>query len=188
MIASLNGRILALQPGSIEIDVGGVGYLVHVPSQVPVQVKVGDEMRLFTHLVVREDAMTLFGFVSPEDRNAFQVLTGVTGVGGKLALSVLSSLGSDGLRRAVVSQDVALLTEVPGIGKRGAERILMELKERLGAISTTRPATSSAAEVREALIGLGYTPAELRDVLERMNGDEPVEDLLRSALKELSRT
>lgn len=187
MIASLNGRIMALQSGSIEIDVGGVGYLVHVPSQIPVQVKVGDEMRLFTHLVVREDAMTLFGFVSPEDRNAFQVLTGVTGVGGKLALSVLSSLGSDGLRRAVVSQDVALLTEVPGIGKRGAERILMELKERLGAIST-RPATSSAAEVREALIGLGYTPAELRDVLERMNGDEPVEELLRSALKELSRT
>lgn len=187
MIASLNGKILALQPGSIEIDVGGVGYLVHVPSQIPVQVKVGDEMRLFTHLVVREDAMTLFGFVSPEDRNAFQVLTGVTGVGGKLALSVLSSLGSDGLRRAVVSQDVALLTEVPGIGKRGAERILMELKERLGVIST-RPATSSAAEVREALIGLGYTPAELRDVLERMNGDESVEELLRSALKELSRT
>lgn len=188
MISSLTGIVTTLQETGLELEVGGVGYFVHVPSQVAASLKIGEEARLVTQMIVREDSMTLFGFSSAGDRETFRILTTVTGVGPKLALAVLSSLGAEGLRRAVSSQDVSMLTEVQGVGKRGAERILVDLKERLG-VMTELVQSSTTAQVREALIGLGYTPAELREVLDRLNGnEESVEEALRTALKELSRT
>jgi Holliday junction DNA helicase RuvA len=187
MISSLTGRVTARDGSSIELDVCGVGYLVHVPTRFAASLTMEEEARVLTHLIVREDAMSLFGFSSSEDREAFRILIGVTGVGPKLALAVLSALGTEGLRRAVAGQDVSILTEVQGIGKRGAERILVDLKERLGAVTETTTPSSTAAQVREALISLGYTPAELREVLNTLNGETSVEEGLRTALKELSR-
>lgn len=190
MIASLAGSVSALAPAAVVIEVSGVGYLVHVPSSTLARLAVGGDVRLLTHLAVREDAMTLYGFESADERDVFQTLIGVNGVGPKLALAVLGSLAPDGLRRAVASQDVDTLTQVPGVGKRGAQRILLELKERLAPHAATAEAPQSAlAEVREALLGLGYTPAELREVLERVPAGEdvPVEETLRAALRELSR-
>lgn len=188
MISSLTGKVTSLQASAIELEVCGVGYLVNVPGQVTASLSAGEDTRLITQLIVREDSMTLYGFASAEDREAFRILTSVTGVGPKLALAVLSALGTEGLRKAVFSQDVSMLTEVQGIGKRGAERILVDLKERLGAIAEPGVQSSTTTQVREALIGLGYTPAELREVLDRLNGnDAPVEEMLRAALKELSR-
>lgn len=190
MIASLAGSVSALAPAAVVIEVAGVGYLVHVPSSTLARLTAGDDVRLLTHLAHREDAMTLYGFESADERDVFQTLIGVNGVGPKLALAVLGSLAPDGLRRAVASQDVDALTQVPGVGKRGAQRILLELKERLAPHAATAEAPrSTLAEVREALLGLGYTPAELREVLERVPAGEdvPVEETLRAALRELSR-
>jgi Holliday junction DNA helicase RuvA len=188
MISSLTGKVTSREGSSIELEVCGVGYLVHIPTRFAASVSLEEEVRIVTHLIVREDSMTLYGFSSAEDREAFRILIGVTGVGPKLALAVLSALGTEGLRRAVASQDISMLTDVQGIGKRGAERILVDLKERLGAVIEASTPSSTTQEVREALISLGYTPAELREVLERLNGDTSVEEGLRIALKELSRT
>lgn len=187
MIASLSGRVAAVEDGAVVVDVGGVGYLVHVPVPLLADAGVGASFRLLTHLVVREDSMTLYGFADQPQRDIFRFLIGVTGVGAKLALALLSAFRPDELRRAVASEDVGALTGVPGIGKRTAQRIVLELKERLGAAAELRAGGSKLSEVREALVGLGYAPAELRAVLDRIGTDEaPVEELLKSALKELS--
>lgn len=187
MIASLAGTVESLEPGAAVVEVGGVGYLVHVPVSVLGGLTVGRRARLFTYLAVREDALTLFGFATTDQREAFRALTGVTGVGPRLALAVLSALEPDALRRVVASGDVGALTDVPGIGKRTAERMVLELKQRLGPPAENPVAVGSAvAEVREALVGLGYAPAELRPVLDRIaERAAPVEEMLRSALKEL---
>jgi Holliday junction DNA helicase RuvA len=188
MIASLAGTVEALEPGAAVLEVGGVGYLVHVPVPVLSGLSVGRRARLHTHLAVREDALTLYGFATVDQREAFRALVGVTGVGPRLALAVLSALEPDALRRVVAGGDVGALTDVPGIGKRTAERMVLELKQRLGPPAEHPVAAGSAvAEVREALIGLGYAPAEFRPILDRIAGaGTPVEELLRSALRELA--
>lgn len=188
MIASLSGTVEAVEPGAVVVGVGGVGYLVNVPVPVLGGLSMGRPIRLFTYLAVREDALTLYGFATTDQREAFRALTGVTGVGPRLALAVLSALEPESLRRAVASGDVGALTDVPGIGRRTAERMILELKQRLGA-PAEHPvvAPSAVAEVREALVGLGYAPAEFRPVLDRMSGaGAPVEEMLRSALQELA--
>lgn len=189
MIASLSGTVQALEPGAVVVDVGGVGYLVHVPVPVMAGLTPGRRARLFTYLAVREDALTLYGFVTTDQRETFRGLTAVTGVGPRLALAVLSAIEPESLRRVVASGDVGALTGVPGIGKRTAERMILELKQRLGTpAEQALPAGGAVAEVREALVGLGYAPAEFRPVLDRIAGGDgaPVEELLRSALKELA--
>jgi Holliday junction DNA helicase RuvA len=188
------------------IEVAGIGYLVHVTGQVLAGARGGERIRLLTQLVVREDSLTLYGFTTGDQRDLFQLLLGVNGVGPKLALAVLSVFEPEALRRVVAAGDVEALTAVPGIGKRSAQRLVLELKEHLvGSLSPGIPGGSHLAEVREALVGLGYTPAELRPVLDRLAapGGHPgaqleehpegapeasLESLLRQALKELSRT
>jgi holliday junction DNA helicase RuvA len=189
MIASLAGTVEALEAGAVVLEVGGVGYLVHVPVSVLSGLAVGRRGRLLTHLAVREDALTLYGFATVDQREAFRALVGVTGVGPRLALAVLSALEPDALRRVVATGDVGALTDVPGIGKRTAERMVLELKQRLGppAEHLVVAAGSAIAEVREALIGLGYAPAEFRPVLDRVAGaGTSVEEMLRWALRELA--
>ncbi|MGH2811591.1 MAG: Holliday junction branch migration protein RuvA, partial [Actinomycetota bacterium] len=167
------------------IEVGGVGYLIHTPNGVLTSLKAGAEVKLVTHMVVREDAITLYGFETSEQRAVFGILVGVNGVGPKLALAVLSAFDPDALRKVVASGDVETLTAVPGVGKKGAQRMVLELTERLGAGLEAMPSASS--EVRKALIGLGYTPAELRGVLDSVTSDAPVEEQIKAALKELAR-
>lgn len=194
MIAQLTGRIAAAGLGEVVLDVGGVGYLVHIPPGTPVGA-LGEQATLHTHLAVREDALTLYGFAEPAAKRLFESLLGVTGVGPKLALATLGTLGADGLRQAVVREDVAALTAVPGIGKKGAQRLILELRERLGAPDTGAvpaagsPSTDPRAEVREALVGLGYAPREVHDALDAVpdDHDAPAEELLREALKTLGR-
>lgn len=195
MIGSLTGTIADLRAlaagGEAEIDVAGVGYQVFLPSPVLSGLRVGSEVRLVTHLVVREDSMTLYGFADSEQRETFRHLLGVTGVGPKLALTVLCALAPGALARAVASGDLDALTSIPGIGKRGAQRMVLELKEKFAASAEIAPGSGSkVAEVREALGGLGYTPAEAREALDRIDAassDAPVEELVRAALRELAR-
>lgn len=189
MISSVRGTVTELGPGAVEVDVSGVGYYVAVSSSTLRNLKLGEKVRLLTQMVVREDSMALYGFPDMEQRELFRCLTGVTGVGPKLALAVLGHLKPDALRRAITSSDVDALVEVPGVGKRSAQRMILELKTQLGvADSGFEVSGSKLAEVREALVGLGYAPAELAEILEKLGSDEgEVEDMVKAALRALSR-
>jgi Holliday junction DNA helicase RuvA len=195
VIALLRGRVASSRLGEVVLDVGGVGYRVHVPPGAP-DGRLGVEVTLHTSLAVREDALTLYGFADPESRDVFETLLTVSGVGPKVALAALGVLGVDGLRRAVLAEDVRALTGVPGVGRKGAQRIILELGEKLGSPddrtlpgSADGPLTSDArAEVREALIALGYGPAEIARALDALPraGDDPPEELVRRALRTLA--
>lgn len=193
MIGSVRGEVVERSAtGEVLVEVGGVGYRVLVPLSAVPALDPGSSAFLFTHLHAREDAMTLFGFPNRDERDTFEVLIGASGVGPKLALAILSVHSPGVLRRALLDDDVDALTLVPGVGKRTAQRLLVELKARLEvpALDATDAAstTSSRAEVREALSGLGYQADEVRDVLAQLPDDGPVEELLRDALKLLAVT
>jgi Holliday junction DNA helicase RuvA len=196
MIALLHGKVVSSGLGEVILDVGGVGYQVHIPAGTAVGAP-GATLTLHTHLAVREDAMTLYGFPDPAGRALFTTLLGVTGVGPKLALAALGTLGSTGLRRAVVTEDVEALTVVPGLGKKSAQRMILELREKLGALAADgvpgAPAVSTTpgdarSEVRAALAGLGYVPAEVAAAMDRISAeaDGSAEALLRDALRVLA--
>ena len=188
MIGRLRGEIAEKAADSVLIDVGGVGYEVAVtPTTVAALPGVGQLGVLHTHLHVREDLMALYGFVSADERNIFQTLIGVSGVGPKLALAVLGTFGPDDLRNIVVAEDVAALTAVPGIGQRSAQKLLLELRPKLDLPDSPLQASGTLAEVREALEALGYQATEIRDVLRDLSPDAGVEEGLRSALQELGR-
>lgn len=191
MIGSLRGTVVERHPsGEAVLEVGGVGYRVLVPLGALTQLEPGAPTFLFTHLHVREDAMALYGFPTRDERDTFEALLGATGVGPKLALAMLSVHAPNALRRVLVDDDVAALTLVPGVGKRTAQRLLVELKARLDVpdldLTDGTSAPSARAEVREALAGLGYSTEEVRDVVAQLGDEGPVEDLLRDALKLLA--
>ncbi len=189
MISFLQGTIAEKGAGRVVIDVGGVGYDVLVPTQTLATVPpTGRPVRLFTRLSVRDDGMTLFGFASTDERMLFDHLVTVTGVGPKLALAVLSVLTPDALRRAIATGDAAVLTQVPGIGKKGAARIILDLKDRLG-VGGDEVVSGPVSEVREALLALGLSPEEAREAIAALpaDGERPVEDLLRDALRSVGR-
>jgi Holliday junction DNA helicase RuvA len=195
MIGSLRGVLLDRSPtGEVLVEVGGVGYRATVAPTTLVAIgELGSQVFLHVHTHVREDALVLFGFATLDERRCFEALIGAHGVGPALALAILSVHSPSALRRALLSDDVDALTLVPGVGKKTAARLLVELKSRLdvpeadlvpvGALSS--PADAARAEVRAALAGLGYGPDEIRAVVIDM-GEGPVEELLRSALKQLA--
>ncbi|HMG27405.1 MAG TPA: Holliday junction branch migration protein RuvA [Acidimicrobiia bacterium] len=194
MIGSLRGEVLErAAAGEVLVEVGGVGYRALVPLSAVPNLAPGAPAMLFTHLHLRDDTMMLFGFTTRDERDTFEVLIGANGVGPKLALAILSVHSPGALRRALVDDDLDALTMVPGVGKRTAQRLLVELKSRLDVpeleyADADSGATSSRAEVRAALSGLGYQSDEVRDVLAQLPDDGPVEDLLRDALKLLAVT
>lgn len=165
MIASLRGRVLALKLDVAVIDVGGVGMAVSATPDTIAGLRVGEEATIATHLVVREDSLTLFGFASEDERDTFVTLQTVSGVGPRLALAMVAVHNPDTLRRAVAQEDLATLTTVPGIGKKSAQRIILELGDKLGPpvggseivdAGTSVSATALPSEVVEALVGLGW--------------------------------
>ena len=192
MIGSLRGDVIERTPaGEVVLEVGGVGYRLLVPLGSLDSLGPGREAFLFTHLHVRDDAMVLFGFPTREERDTFEVLIGAPGVGPKLALAILSVHSPGSLRRALLDDDLDALTLVPGVGKRTAQRLFIDLHARLevpDVVSvpdgTVQPA--ARADVREALTGLGYGPDEVREVLARLPDEGAVEELLRDALRQLA--
>lgn len=192
MIGSVRGSVLERSAtGEVLVEVGGVGYRVLVPLSAVPALAPGAGAFLFTHLHVRDDAMVLYGFPTRDERDTFEVLIGASGVGPKLALAILSVHAPPALRRTLVDDDLDALTLVPGVGRRTAQRLLVELKARLEvpeleAIGADTAGSAPRAEVRAALTGLGYEPDEVREVLSQLDGDGPVEDLLRDALKLLA--
>lgn len=193
MIGSVRGTVVERDPsGEALVEVGGVGYRVLVPLSALPTVEPGAPAFLFTHLHTRDDAMLLYGFPTREERDTFEVLLAAAGVGPTLALKILSVHTPNALGRAVADEDLDALTLVPGVGKRTAERLMVELRARLelpGAApagGATPDGQQARAEVRDALTGLGYGPDEVRAVLSRLPHDGGAEELLRVALRLLA--
>ncbi len=187
MISRLRGTLLARRGGTVIVEAGGIGYRVMIPpnSMFP---DVGEEVVVHTYLHVREDALNLFGFVSEKERDLFEVLLACQGVGPKVALACLSVFDPETLAAAVMSDDVAALQRVPGIGQRSAEKLLFELKPRLGpelGDGVLAGVSSGQAEVREALAGLGYADREVGKVLQGLSPNGDTSQLLREALRVL---
>jgi Holliday junction DNA helicase RuvA len=186
VIGRLSGRLAAKQPPQVLLDVGGVAYELDVPMStfygLPAS---GEPVSLYTHLVVREDAHTLYGFATLEERSAFRQLIRISGVGARTALSVLSGLSVADLSQAVTMQDAAALTRIPGIGKKTAERLLLELRGKLAEAGAA--AAQQGSDVVNALVALGYSDKEAAAAVKGLSPGMPVADAIRAALKALAK-
>ena len=188
MIGRIKGILIESAPPRIVVDVHGVGYEIDVPMSTFYNLPAhGQEVTLLTQMIVREDAQLLFGFLSAEEREAFRLLLKVSGIGARTALSILSGLSVTDLANAVAMQESALLTKVPGIGKKTAERLLLELKDKLtGTLADagiSSPAGSTMTDIINALIGLGYSEREARLAVKKLPEDTTVSDGIRWALQ-----
>ena len=192
MIGFVRGKLVIKAPPHLTVDVGGVGYDIEAPmSTFYTLPAVGSEIRLLTHLVVREDAHILYGFGTQEERALFRNLLKVSQIGPKIALSILSGVSVEGFASLVKLQDPAALTKIPGVGRKTAERVLMEMKDRLdkleeASVSGAMPMTPSSTEGEAwtALVALGYKPAEVTAMLKPLAGQGgTTEDLIRRALQ-----
>ena len=187
MIGRLSGKLAAKQPPQVLVDVGGIGYELDVPMSTFYNLPAtGEAVSLYTHLVVREDAHTLYGFASLEERTVFRQLIRISGVGARTALAVLSGLSVSDLAQAVTLQDAAPLTRVPGIGKKTAERLLLELKGKLAEAGATA-GSQQASDVVNALVALGYSDKEALSATKGIAPGIPVAEAIRAALKALAK-
>ena len=203
MIASVHGVVAALGPDAAVIEVGGVGLMVSCSPGTLARLRTGEMARLATSLVVREDSLTLYGFVDDDERMLFELLQTANGVGPKLAQTILAVHAPREVRRAVATSDLITLMAVPGIGKKGAERLVLELRDRIGAVDSG-PSTATAGgvtptapwrdQLRHALAGLGFTGKEAADAIETVAADVPpdtapdLSSLLRRTIQLLGRT
>jgi Holliday junction DNA helicase RuvA len=184
LIAFVEGTLAERAGDRVVVADGGIGYEVMVSATTLAALPtVGRTVRLLTHLLVRDDAMLLYGFATSSERDLFLMLISVNGVGPKVALGILSVLSADALRRAILDGDADTITIVPGVGKKVAARVVLDLKDRLGGV-VELPSAGPIAEVREALLGLGLSSQEVREAMTDLDGgDAPVEELLRRALQ-----
>lgn len=192
MIGYLDGTVAVRHPNGLFLEVGGVGYRLSCSATTLATLpSAGERCRLFTHLHVREDVLALYGFASEAEQGIFEALLGVSGVGPKVALGICSAFTPDALRQALVTDDVTALASVPGIGKRTAQRMVLDLKEKLALpdLQVAGPAQAPAAGARSALENLGYSPPEVRGALNELSpaAGESVEDIVRAALSVLGR-
>lgn len=197
MIASVHGEVLDIALDHVVIEAGGIGYRINTTPATLAGLRRGEQARLATAMIVREDSMTLYGFVDAEARELFGLLQTVSGVGPRLAMATLAVLEPDALRAALADGNTAALTRVPGIGKRGAERMIVELRDKVAAFGATgsSPVAAGASPLRvqivEALVGLGFTLRQAEPAADKVLAEEPGADVstaLRSALKLLGRS
>jgi Holliday junction DNA helicase RuvA len=196
MISSLRGPVLEIRLDSLVIGVGGVGMTVMCSPDTISQARIDQEITLFTSLIVREDSLTLFGFANSENREMFEVVQGVSGFGPKLAFTILSSLPADELRTAIGNEDVARLKQTPGVGAKGAQRLVLELKDRIGTPTSgaKRSASKEAQwqiQVEQGLLGLGWSPRDAQRAItavieEGVTDSQATPELLRRALQILA--
>jgi Holliday junction DNA helicase RuvA len=190
MIGRISGTLVEKSPPLVVVETGGVGYEVDVPMSTFYNLPaIGERVILLTHLVVREDAQQLFGFLTGEERSAFRQLVRISGVGPRTALAVLSGLSVAELAQAVTRQEAGRLVKVPGIGKKTAERLLLELKGRLGAdiVLPTAVASEAQADIVQALVALGYSEREAAAALKALPADVGVSEGIKLALRALSK-
>jgi Holliday junction DNA helicase RuvA len=190
MIGRIRGTLVERFADGVVIDVAGVGYEIQMSGRdLMAMPQIGEDVVVHTHLHVREDLMMLYGFTDRAGRDLFRILLGASGIGPKIALAMLATLGPDAIRTAVLTDDVGALTSVPGIGTRSAQKLILDLRARLALPDGGIPGTDSAiGTVREALEGLGYASGEITDALSGLDGSESAQDLLRAALQRLGRS
>jgi Holliday junction DNA helicase RuvA len=192
VIGSLHGTLADKNPPQVLVDCQGVGYEVDVPMSTFYNLPgLGEQVRLLTHFVVREDAQILFGFATATEREAFRQLIRISGVGPRTALSVLSGMSVADIAQAVAAQDASRLVKVPGIGKKTAERLLLELKGKIGAdlghLAGAGPTSDAQADILQALVALGYSDKEAQAALKPLPKDAGVSEGIKLALKALAR-
>ena len=195
MIGSLIGLIKEKTPSSILLEVNGIGYEIAVPLSTSFQLpNVGESAYLLTHLVVREDQHSLFGFATDEERKLFRALIKISGVGAKLAITILSGTNVNGFIQSVVNEDIDALVHLPGIGKKTAERLIVEMKDKVSEISSDENSlsesneNSAVAEAINALVNLGYKTKDAKTILDKIESEGlTVEELIRQALKSLNK-
>lgn len=195
MIAFVRGKVAAITLNSAVIDVGGVGMQVMCAPNTLAGLRLGQEAQISTSMVVREDSLTVFGFADTDERDMFELVQTASGVGPKVAQAMLAVLSPDRLRAAIASSDLAVLTSVPGIGRKGAERIVLELKDRIGPVAATQQPAADAwrGQVQEALLGLGWSSRDADKAVETVASDlapgsaPDISSLLRDALRTLSK-
>jgi Holliday junction DNA helicase RuvA len=194
MISSITGTVKSTSVSSIVVEVGGVGVLLQVPIRVAAKIQNGGKVSFHTYLVVREDALTLYGFSEVLDRDFFELLLSVTGIGPKVAQSILANSDSSTIANAVVSSDLKALESVPGLGKKGAQRLVLELKDKAAAFVGGKVGLnlSTSNQVENALQGLGYSSKEAASMLNQVMKEEKIEGLnaaqiLKLALKNSGR-
>ena len=176
MIATLRGEITQIEDAALILEVGGVGLRVAVPAPLRGRLGVGEVILLYTHLVVREDALTLYGFETQSERELFNILLGVDGVGPKVALSVLSTMTIDSIQRAVFADEADVLSRVPGVGKKTAQKMALHLKDKLkpmDALATVAMMSDTDSEVLAALTALGYSVVEAQSAIQSLPKDAP---------------
>ncbi len=191
MIGKLSGKLLERHPPQILVDVHGVGYEISVSMSTFYQLPAtGNDVTLYTHLTVREDAHLLYGFVSEQERHVFRQLLKISGVGARTALSVLSGMSVSDLYEVVSAQDSGRLTKIPGIGRKTAERLLLELKDKLDLTVITTPVAGGehTSDILNALLALGYNDKEATWAVRQLPGATAVADGIRQALKLLSKS
>ena len=194
MIGFLRGKVVQLLTDYCLLDVGGVGYRVFIPTSTRSRLKTGEEAMLYTHLSVREDAMTLYGFESQEEYQGFQMLISVSGIGPKVALGILSSITVSKLFQAIHGQQLAVLTKLPGVGKKSAERMILELKDKAAELdgaegefeAPVEEIGDSLSDAAAALSSLGYSQTEISSVLRRVKEPVSTEEAVKFALKEFA--
>jgi Holliday junction DNA helicase RuvA len=185
MIARLRGRFAGEAGDGVVLDVGGVGYLVHATARARRRAREDEEVTLETYLHVREDVMQLYGFADTDERELFQALLSVSGIGPKVALAIISGSTTAELRRAIVLEDTARFEAIPGIGKKTAQRVVLELREKVSAEAIAVPASAPADALvaRDALVELGYSVVEAERALAEVDPELPAEERVRQALK-----
>ena len=183
MIASLRGDVVARRLDGVVLDVGGVGYLVQATQRALQKAQSGREVALDTYLHVREDALQLYGFAEPAERELFELLISVSGVGPKVALAILSNSTPGDLRRAIALEDESRFVAIPGIGRKTAQRIVLELRERLGPVDMGGESPTEELVARDALVELGYSVPEAERALAATDPQLPPEERVRQALR-----
>ena len=195
MIGSLIGLIKEKTPSSILLEVNGIGYEIALPLSTSFQLpNVGESAYLLTHLVVREDQHSLYGFATDEERKLFRALIKISGVGAKLAITILSGTNVNGFIQSVINEDIDALVHLPGIGKKTAERLIVEMKDKVSEISSDKNSlsqsneNSAVAEAINALVNLGYKTKDAKTILDKIESEGlTVEELIRQALKSLNK-
>ena len=195
MIGTLRGRLTFKQASQIVVECGGVGYEVETPMSTFLDLPdAGAELFLYTHLVVREDAQILYGFASEDERLMFRTLLKVNRVGAKLALGILSAMSTNAFRRCVELEDSASMSKIPGVGKKTAERLIIEMRDRIdiaapgaGRTASMNIEASARNEAVDALVALGYKPKEVNSLIAKLDiEDKSAEDIIRLALKQVA--
>ena len=198
MIGFLRGQVAALKADYCLLDVNGVGYRVFVAGSTRNKLRLNEETQLFTYMNVYQDGITLYGFASEDEYDIFQLLIGVSGIGPKVALGILSSITVDGLCKAIQNKQATVLTKLPGIGKKSAERLILELKDKVGFATSDAEEILSLdmegpvgddiiSEAQAALMALGYSQAEIAPVLKKAKKCKTTEEIIKLALKQLNK-